>query len=191
MNEQINKSTKNSKIILVIILATIFFVGGILAWQWQWIKIAKYSHIKAFPVLLTLHLSGEIMPLPEDNHVISLKEAMLFAIQHLENKGAKNIKICEADFLNIPFGAYFIYGKGNFSIGEKYYSTFYIGIFDGSWHEHQEAGKEFAFIARGEDDKSNVFWYPEPGPDFLEELDGTDYKFLDRKKLESLSDRFK
>ena len=149
---------------------------------------SKYLHKDAI-------LYGVAMPPEAEYHTISLKEAILFAVQHLENKGVKNIKICETGWIVAPLGGFLIDGKGSFNIGGKYYSIFRIGIRDGS---EDNAGEEFVFIARGEDDEDKVIWYPEPGPDFRpaegeifpEEL--LAYEFLmSREKFESLSDRFK
>ena len=135
-------------------------------------------------------------------HGLSSQKAILFAVKHLKKKGIKNIKICETRWIAAPFGAYFIDGKGDFSIEEKNYSTFRIGVRDGTEEKNGKlkAGEECLFIARGIDNKGKVIWYPEPGPDFRpaegkvfpEKL--MVYEFLygdDRTRFESLSIRFK
>lgn len=142
----------------------------------------------------------EMPPEAQANYrAISLPEAILFAIQHLEGKRVKNIKICETQWIAAPVGAFLIDGKGDFSLGEKHYSTFRIGVFDGS-EKGNKAGKEFVFIARGEGDNGTVFWYPEQGPGYITSEDKEtpesvfDYEYLNccgRANFEKLSVRFK
>jgi len=192
-------------ILIVVILAAI--VGGGIFGYCRWLKqkvsflefpeikkpekaegdIEKYLHKDAI-------LRGVEMPPEAGYKAISLEEAIRFAIQYLESKSVKEIKICETRWIVAPLGGFLIDGLGNFSIEGKEYSTFRIGIRDGS---EGNAGEVFAFIARGEGEKGNVIWYPEPGPDFQpakgeafpEEL--IVYEFLvDRERFESLSDRF-
>ncbi len=142
--------------------------------------------------------------LEDSKRLIPIQEAILFAIKHLKKKAVGNIKICETRGIVAPFGAYFIDGKGDFSIGKKPYSTFRIGVRDGTEDEGKgrwKTGDECLFIARGIDNKGKVIWYPEPGPDFRRpakgELFPTEllvYEFMygnDRVRFESLSDRFK
>ncbi len=150
--------------------------------------IEKYLHPNAI-------LRGVTMPPEAEYQAISVEKAMLFAIQYLEKKGIKEIQICETGWMIAPIGGFLIDGKGDFSVGEKHYSIFRIGVRDGS---EGNAGEKFVFIARGDDGKGGAIWYPEPGPDFNptegeifpEEL--LSYEFLsDREKFESLSSRFK
>lgn len=151
-------------------------------------NINKYLHKDAMPYEVA-------MPTEAEKHAISLQEATLYAVKHLENRGVKNIKICEAEWITAPLGGFLIDGKGSFTIGGEHYTIFRIGIRDGS---KENAGEEFVFMARGKNNKDKVIWYPETGPDFRpaegeifpEEL--LVYEFLgQREKFESLADRFK
>lgn len=133
-------------------------------------------------------LHGVAMPSEAKYHAISLKEALLFAIQRLEKKGIKEIKICESEWIVAPIGSYIIYAKGDFFTKDKHYSTFRIVIRDGS---EDDLGGEVAFLARGENESGNVIWYFESGNVFYPDEYGVFPEELgfvgDRKKLESLS----
>jgi len=198
-------SRTNWKYILVVVILATIVGGGILGYQWwterQEIKVPELKipeKVTELDIDKYLHedaiLHGVEMPPEAEYKAISLKEAIQFAIRYLENKGVKEIKICETKWMAAPLGGFLIDGLGDFSIGGKEYSIFRIGIRDGS---EGNAGEAFAFIARGEDEKGNVIWYPEPGPGFQpvkgevfpEEL--MVYEFLiDRERFESLSSRF-
>ena len=126
-------------------------------------KIGEYEYIKPF-----LHndaiIRGVVMPPEAHYQAISVEEAIFFALQDLEERGVKEIKICETHWFTAPFGGFLIDGKGDYRVGEKHYTTFRVGVTDGA--RGRQAGSIFAFIARGEDDEGNIIWYPEPGPDF-------------------------
>jgi len=195
MNQEINKWTQDSKNIwatVVVITILVVAVGSGRATD-----VEKYLHKHAI-IREAAPPTKEIYRGLQPSHIeglISAREAILFAIQHLENKGVKGIRICEARWIAAPLGGYLIDGKGDFNIGDKHYSTFRIGVRDGT---EGKAGEEFVFIGRGEDKEGRVIWYPEPGPDFRpgkgeifpQEL--LSYEFLvDRASFESLSSRFK
>lgn len=166
------------------------FLSTIL-WSCKSYNVKKYLHKDAI-------LAGtEMSPDVENHATISVRDAISFAIRHLENKGVKNIIICETSWIAEPLGGFLIDGKGSYNLEGKHYSIFRIGIRDGS---EGNAGEEFVFIARGEDDKGKAIWYPEPGP-AVRTSEGEDYpeqpleyEFLGDEqitKFESLSDRFK
>lgn len=158
-------------------------------------KIAEY--IKQF-----LHkdaiLRGVSIPPEAQYQAISLEEAIFFALQHLEKKGVKEIEICETRWIVAPFGGFLIDGKGDFYKGDKHYTTFRVGVKDGSEGNGRDM---FVFMARGKNDEGHFNWYPEPGPDFKpaigeafpEEL--LAYEFFisreDRVNFESIEARFK
>jgi len=193
-----------------IIVAIILLFGGIFSWQYFSTSkeedvatrttkdIDKYLHRDAAlkeEMTLTKIEGATPMMIEAGYFSISAPEVLSFAIQHLKTKGVQEIRICEVGWIAAPLGAFLIDGKGSFNIGEKHYSTFRIGIRDGS---RGNTGEEFVYIARGEDDKGKVIWYSEAGSDFHttegevfpEEL--LAYEFLgDREKFESLSSRFK
>jgi hypothetical protein len=138
-------------------------------------KIAEYEYIKPF-----LHndaiIRGVVMPPEAHYQAISVEDAIFFALKYLEDKDVKEIKICETHWFVAPFGGFLIDGKGDFSVGEKHYTTFRVGVIDGS---QGHAGNIFAFIARGKDDEGNIIWYPEPEPNYV------------NPEYESLESRFK
>ncbi|KPK88862.1 MAG: hypothetical protein AMJ94_13755 [Deltaproteobacteria bacterium SM23_61] len=203
----------NRKIIIIAVAVTIMVGAGILSYRSRLEKdgkgMAEINALEEVEIESIKKIAEYIKPFlhkeailrgvemsPEAKYQgISVEEAVLFAIQHLEAKGAKEIEICETHWIVAPLGAFFIDGKGDLYIGEKHYTTFRVGVRDGS---EGRAGNMFVFIARGKDDEGHVIWYPEPGPGFRpakgeafpEEL--FDYEFLgDRKNFESLEARFK
>ncbi len=219
MNQQINKPTQGFKnigaTIVVVIILVIAVGGGIYRWASRKgtspvVQMVENSTINESAIDVERYLHKDVVilgapPSSKETYLldrtppshfgggISVREAILFAIQYLENKceSIKYIQICEVDWIVAPLGVYLINGKSNFHIEGKDYSIFRIGIKD-------KDGEKFVFIARGENDRGRVIWYPEPGPDFQlaegevfpEEL--WDYEYLgDREKFESLSSRFK
>lgn len=208
-----------SKIWIIVILV-ILVAGGIFAWQYFGTpkekakvpekmeeelpeeevitKIDKYLHRDAaLKEEMTLTRIKGVTPMMVEAGYFSISapEVLSFAVQHLKTKGVKEIEICEVSWIAAPLGGFLIDGKGSFNIGTKHYSTFRIGVRDGS---EGDAGKKFVFIARGEDEEGKVIWYPEPGPDF-HPVEGEVfpeeflvYEFLgDREKFESLSSKFR
>jgi hypothetical protein len=155
-------------------------------------KIGEYEYIKPFLINDAI-IRGVVMPPEAHYQAISVEEAIFFALQDLEERGVKEIKICETHWFTAPFGGFLIDGKGDFSVGEIHYTTFRIGVYDGS---QGHAGDIFAFIARGKDDEGNIIWYPEPGPDFrpaegeVFPAELLVYEFLG-SGFESLESRFK
>jgi len=196
--------------IRIVVIALIFLFGGIFVWQYFETPeeeddatgiiedIDKYLHGDAVlkEDITLMRVDGVTPMMVEAGYFsISAPEVLSFAIQHLKAKSIKEIKICEVSWIAAPLGGFLIDGKGIFNVGAKHYSTFRIGIRDGS---EGNAGEEFVFIARDEDDKGMVTWYPEPGPDFhvtegeIFPEEFLSYKFLnDREKFENLSSRFK
>jgi len=194
----------NWKFLFIVIVLAAVVGGGTLVYRWwvgkqetktselkisEQVDIKKYLHKDAI-------LEEGITPMMRESGYagIFVREAVVYAIKHLEARGVKNIVICEFHWIAAPLGGYLIDGKGSFNIEDKHYSTFRIGIRNGA---EGNVGDEFVFIARGEDDKGNIVWYPDPGPDFQpaegepfpEEL--MVYEFLsDRERFESLSSRF-
>jgi hypothetical protein len=125
---------------------------------------------------------------------ISSQEAISFALYHLQKRGIKRVLICEVKWIGSPLGGFLIDSVGSLDIGDNHYSTFRIGVRDGS---EGDPGKEFVFIARGTNKEGRVIWYPEPGPDFqpIERMEDSEllaYEFLkDREHFETLLSRCK
>jgi len=92
----------------------------------------------------------------------SALEASAEAYVLLSDMGADDILICRAAWIAAPLGGYLIDGLFTLSIEGNDYSTFRIGIRDGT--EDCSEDDPFVFIARNEAD-GEVLWFPEPGPD--------------------------
>lgn len=129
---------------------------------------------------------------------ISPHEACCHAIDHLEAKGIKNITICEVQWIAAPLSGYLVDLKGELTLDHNEYTTFRIGIADGSDLEAENnfAGKEFAFIAFRKNTEGKASWYPPPGPDYRpkegEQMPESllTYEFLfNRERFETLHDR--
>jgi hypothetical protein len=164
----------NKRYILSIILVVIIATGGILSYQYliapkEKTVIVKYIDEYLYKdAILGGNTGTPFMPPGTTYHGISSEEAILFAIQHLQAKGAKEIEVCETGWVAAPLGAFFVEGKVSLDIGTKHYSVFSIGIKDGSDYDEEDnfrkewaVGNEYGFIARGEDDNGNIVWYPE------------------------------
>ncbi len=130
---------------------------------------------------------------------ISPHQAAESAVRHLQARGVKDVVICEMLWIAAPLGGYLVDVKGRATINGNDFSSFRVGIRDGSDYKNGKysAGEEFVFIARGEDKSGQSLWYPSPGPDY-ELAEGGDvtegmlaYEFLlKRKDFESLGLRF-
>jgi hypothetical protein len=152
-----------------------------------------------------LHKNAQIDSAPQDLfHGSAMKpilplQAASFALHRLEARGVRDIVICEISWIAAAVSGYLVDVKGKATINGINYSTFRIGIRDGSEKKNGKslAGDEFVFIARGEKESGRPVWYPSPGPDY-KLADGGDvtegmlaYEFLlNRKKFESLRSRF-
>lgn len=130
---------------------------------------------------------------------ISPQQAAEFAVSHLRAKDVKDIVICEVFWIAAPLGGYLVDAKGRANIDGNDFSSFRVGIRDGSDYKsgNYSAGEEFVFIARGENKSGQAVWYPSPGPDYkLGEGEAVTegmlaYEFLlKRKDFESLRLRF-
>lgn len=150
-----------------------------------------------------LHKEAIIENVGTQTHVsteITGKQAAAFAVKNLEGRGIKNIQICVVGWIAAPLGGYLIDAKGNWSQENANYSTFRIGITDGS---EEVEGKfsireEFVFIALGKDKAGNKTWFPTPGPNYSDSINPDvpmEYEFLynaeDIKGFENLQERFK
>ncbi|MEI8229933.1 MAG: hypothetical protein WCG83_02230 [Candidatus Peregrinibacteria bacterium] len=204
MTQSTMKASRISTIMLALFLVVVLLIGGVLAWKNRLKNDGningqqRVANVTLKRISSYLHKDAilyEAIPPPAEYHAISVENALTYAIRLLEKKGMKGISICESEWIAAPLGGFLINGKGNFRIGNREYSTFRIGVRDGS---EGNAGEEFMFIARSKDDQGNVFWYPEPGPDFRPAVGETYpanlmvYEYLgDRKQFETLSNRFK
>jgi len=130
---------------------------------------------------------------------ISPRQAAEFAVRRLQARRVKDIAICEVSWITAPLGGYLVDAKGRATINGNDFSSFRVGIRDGSdyWRGNYSAGEEFVFFALGADRSGKSLWYPSPGPDYqLAEGEVMTegmlaYEFLLRRKdFESLGIRF-
>ena len=129
---------------------------------------------------------------------IAPKEASWFAVQHLIERGAKDIVICEVRWIAAPLGGYLVDAQGMLNMNDCVYHLFRVGIRDGTDEADgtDTAGEEFVFIALGKNSAGETDWFPPPGPDWRpspgEAADNLlPYEFLlEREQFESLSDRY-
>lgn len=148
----------------------------------------------------SIHPDGEIFdssyPQEVEFPVITGLEATVFADSFLSHMGANNVVFCRTTWIMAPLGGYLIDGLCEIDIEGTHYTSFRIGIGDGSEGNPDES--MFTFIAHGTtDENENVFWYPEPGPDFQpgenEMYPETFFKYeflLNREDFENLENDF-
>ncbi len=199
--EKLSNKRISTPIAIGIIVVLTVLAGGFTLWQYlemdkegfglSDVEISKkeqgienYLHGDALlkEEMTLTNIDGVTQMMVESGYFsVSAEQISLFAVQHLQDRNVSQIKICEVSWIAAPLGCFLIDGKGSFSEGTKHYSTFRIGVIDGS---KGDAGKEFTFIARGEDNKGNVIWYPESGNKFF-------LSEKDREDFEDLSLRFK
>lgn len=128
--------------------------------------------------------------------VITGLEATVFADSFLSLMGADNVVFCSTTWIVAPLGGYLVDGFFEFDIEGTHYTSFRIGIGDGSEGNPEE--NAFTFIAYGTTDgNGNIHWHPEPGPDFQPDEDEIipesyfNYEFLlNREDFENLESDF-
>ena len=128
--------------------------------------------------------------------VITGLEATVFADSFLSHMGAKNVVFCRTTWIVAPLGGYLVDGLCEIDIEGTHYTSFRIGIGDGSEGNPEE--DTFTFIAcYTTDGNGNMHWHPEPGPDFQPDEDEIipesyfSYEFLlNRKDFENLESDF-
>jgi hypothetical protein len=120
-----------------------------------------------------------------------LENSLYGALDALTEFGGDSILICRITRIEAPLGGYLFDGLWNLEKEGKTYTTFRIGIPDGS------SDDPFVIIARGTDSRNGVHWYPEPGPDFSPQGNTPlpesmlDYEFLlDRRDFELLEEYY-
>ncbi len=126
---------------------------------------------------------------------VSEDDASSIARTLLESRGVAGPVICEVHRIEAPLAGYLVDALGSLVVDGIEYSTFRIGVRDGSEQECGDfnAGDEFVFIARGIDALGAVIWLPAPGPDQTPdqglEFDPTWEFLLDREQFETLEER--
>ncbi len=120
-----------------------------------------------------------------------LDTSMYAALEELIALGGEDILFCSIQRIEAPLGGYLFDGLWNVEIEGENFTTFRIGVEDGS------NDGPFILLARGVDESGGVHWYPPPGPDFRpagntpvpESL--LDYEFLlDRGEFEMLEENY-
>ena len=129
---------------------------------------------------------------------ISSRQAASFAVEYLKRKGTSSIVVCEVLWIAAPLGGYLVDAKGRATIDGATYTTFRVGIRDGSEQKDGKAlaGEVFVFLALGKDRSGKQYWYPSPGPDASWENGVTEamlaYEFLlGREKFVALHERYR
>lgn len=156
------------------------------------------SDVEQVTYFSSIHPDGEIFdssyPQEVEFPVITGLEATVYADSFLSHMGANNVVFCRTTWIMAPLGGYLIDGLCEIDIEGTHYTSFRIGIRDGSEGDPDE--DMFTFIAHGTGD-GNVFWYPEPGPDFQPGEDEVypetsfEYEFLlNREDFENLEKDF-
>lgn len=160
--------------------------------------------LTALPMVLLCGAAGSTPPLDDfiypDEEIIEaiiqinderLDEALFTAIECLTEMGVENIIICRFQRIEAPLGGYLIDGLCNLIIDGSSFSTFRVGMEDGA------EDKPFVFIARGTDVNDAVIWFPEPGPDYVPDVNHVmpetflSYEFLTgRDEFENLENEF-
>ncbi|MBN2609485.1 MAG: hypothetical protein JXA64_10265 [Candidatus Fermentibacteraceae bacterium] len=158
-------------------------------------------------LVLSLTAAGEVVsPPPLDSFIYPGEEVVQFlvqlddqrletsmyaALEELMDLGGENILFCRIQRIEAPLAGYLFDGLWNAEIEGEDFTTFRIGIEDGS------GDGSFVLLARGVDESGGVHWYPPPGPDFRptgnmpmpESL--LDYEFLlDRGEFEILEEHY-
>ncbi len=144
----------------------------------------------------SIHPDAEIFdssyPQEVEFPVITGLEATVFADSFLSHMSAKDVVFCRTRWIVAPLGGYLVDGLCEIDIEGTQYTSFRIGIRDGSEGNPEE--DKFTFIAYGTTDgNENILWYPEPGPDFQPDEDEiipesySNYEFLlNREDFENL-----
>ncbi|MCD4846584.1 MAG: hypothetical protein K8R76_00160 [Candidatus Aegiribacteria sp.] len=147
-----------------------------------------------------IHPEGEIFdssyPQEVEFSVITGLEATVFADSFLSLMGADDVVFCRTTWIVAPLGGYLVDGLCEIDIEGIHYTSFRIGIGDGSEGNPEEDA--FTFIARSTTDgNGNILWYPAPGPDFQPGEDERfpenllEYEFLlNREDFENLESDF-
>ena len=117
----------------------------------------------------SIHPDAEIFdasyPQEVEFPVITGLEATVFADSFLSHMDAKDVVFCRTTWIVAPLGGYLVDGLCEIDIEGIHYTSFRIGIRDGSEGNPEE--DTFTFIAHyTTDGNGNMFWYPDPGPDF-------------------------
>lgn len=148
----------------------------------------------------SIHPDAEIFDSSYPQHVefpvISGLEATVFADSFLSLMGADNVVFCRTTWIVAPLGGYLVDGLCEINIEGTHYTSFRIGIRDGSEGDPEE--DTFTFIAHyTTDGNGNIHWHPEPGPDFQPDEDEIipesyfNYEFLlNREDFENLESDF-
>ncbi len=148
----------------------------------------------------SIHPDGEIFdssyPQEVEFPVITGLEATVFADSFLSLMGAKDVVFCRTTWIVAPLGGYLVDGLCKIDIEGTHYTSFRIGIGDGSEGNPEE--NTFTFITSGTtDENGNIHWHPEPGPDFQPDEDEIipesffNYEFLlNREDFENLESDF-
>lgn len=127
---------------------------------------------------------------------ISPRQALRFAVDALERRAVRNIRMCQIAWVQAPLGAAIIQATGRWERGGSSFDAFVFGIRDGTEAKHgHPAGDEAYLVARGAGADGKETYYtsgekggrervlaynPEP------ELDDLLFEFVSREELAAL-----
>lgn len=136
---------------------------------------------------------------------LEMPQAIGFVTAHLQARGIRDVALCHGQFIEAPVGGYIFDAVGSWKNGDITYTTFRVGVSDGSdsaeyrSYMHGETGvgprgdspnpgDEFLFIAYGHDRAGNEAWIPAPGPRKKADYFQEEYEFLNDSDPEDLRD---
>jgi hypothetical protein len=126
--------------------------------------------------------------------LITAQAAAEAAAGALVHEGASEITVCRTSWIAAPLGGYLVDGLLALSTDSAEYTSFRVGVRDGS---EGNPGEIFVTLLKGETPEGEVAWYPSPGPDYIPAEGDVapdrllDYEFLlDREIFESLESDF-
>jgi hypothetical protein len=131
---------------------------------------------------------------------IGAKEAVRFAVDALESRGVRDVRICQIDWIAAPLGAAIIQAAGQWTTGGATFDAFAVGIRDGTEIKYGlPGGQEFMLLARGVNAKGEETYYHSgeegvqaeilPYSSVPEEERDLLFEFVDRDRLTSLPKR--
>jgi len=130
---------------------------------------------------------------------ISPRQAIQFAVDALERRGVREIRICEIAWVVAPLGAAIIQATGSWKRSGSSFDTFVLGIRDGTEAKHGlAAGDEAYVVARGVGADRKEMYYTslekgghervlEYGTE--EAVDDVLFEFVSREELKALPNK--
>lgn len=120
---------------------------------------------------------------PEQWHLprpISPRQALRFAVEALERRGVRGIRMCEITWIQAPLGAAIIQATGGWKRGGSSFDAFALAIRDGTEAKRgHPAGEEAYLVARGIGADGKETYHTSGEDDLL-------FEFVSREELRAL-----